>query len=100
MRPRGEIRVALSAAALALAPIAEAQGVTYLELAATARVGQDAARMTVKDMVKAGELVPIGDRRVPGKKRPLRTYAAKPAANDTGVQHSLGVAIHGWVTKF
>lgn len=89
MRPRGEIRAALSAAALAMAPVAEAKtalaGVTYLELAATAKVGFEAARTTTKDMVKAGELVPVGFRQVPGIKRPLRTYlpaAATAAAND------------------
>lgn len=85
MRPRGEVRAALSAAALALAPVAEARGVTYLELATTAQVGFQLARTTTKDMVKAGELVPFGFRQVPGIKRPLRTYVAAAggaAAND------------------
>jgi hypothetical protein len=100
MRPRGEIRAALSAAAMAMAPVAEARGVTYLELAASAQVGYDVARATVKDMVKAGELVPVGDRRVPGIKRPLRTYTARQAANDASAAHQLGHAMRGWVTNF
>lgn len=94
MRPRGEIRVALSAAALALAPVAEARGVTYLELAATAQVGYQAARAATKDMVKAGELVPVGFRQVPGIKRPLRTYVAAAggaAANDDHQSAAFGL---------
>lgn len=92
MRPRGEIRAALSAAALTLCPVPEAMGttdaevgVTYLDLAATAKVGFEVARTTTKDMVKAGELVPVGFRQVSGIKRPLRTYVAaagNTAAND------------------
>lgn len=100
MRPRGEIRAALSAAALAMSPVAEARGVTYLELAAAAQVGYDVARNTVKDMVKAGELMPVGDRQVPGIKRPLRTYAVRQAANDDTAQMCLGHAMRGWVTNF
>ena len=97
MRPRGEIRAALSAAAQAMAPVARNGGVTYLELAATAQVGFEVARNTVKDMVKAGELVPVGARPVPGIKRPLRTYIVRQAANDASAQLSLGHALAGWV---
>lgn len=101
MRPRGEIRAALSAAALAMSPVAEARGVTYLELAATAQVGYDVARNTVKDMVKAGELVPTErTRQVPGIKRPLRTYTVRQAANDSSADIPLDRALRGWVTNF
>jgi len=100
MRPRGEIRAALSAAALAMSPVAEARGITYLELAVTAQVGFELARTTVKDMVKAGELVPVGDRQVPGIKRPLRTYTVRQAANDASAAIPLDRALRGWVTNF
>lgn len=99
MRPRGEIRAALSAAALAMSPVAEARDFTYLELAATAQVGQDVARVTTKNMVRDGELVPAGFRQVPGIKRPLRTYVVGHAANDASAQMCLGTALRGWVTN-
>lgn len=96
MRPRGEIRAALSAAALSLAPVADAQGVTYLDLAATAKVGFEAARNTTKDMVKAGELVPVGFRQVPGIKRPLRTYVAAAGSTAANDDHQSGPAFGLW----
>ena len=96
MRPRGEIRSALSAAALAIAPVPDAGGVTYLELAATAQVGFDVARSTTKDMVKAGELVPVGFRQVPGIKRPLRTYVAAVGMQAANDDHQAGPALGLW----
>lgn len=96
MRPRGEIRAALSAAALSLAPVADAAGVTYLDLAATAKVGFEAARNTTKDMVKAGELVPVGFRQVPGIKRPLRTYVAAAGSTAANDDHQSGPAFGLW----
>jgi hypothetical protein len=100
MRPRGEIREALSTAAKTLA--ANAAGFTYLELAMASQVGFSAARQTTKDMVKAGELEPVGSRQVPGIKRPLRTY--RPGQQESraprdGVQ-LLARAVGNWVTSY
>ena len=78
MRPRGEIRAALSGAAEAWAiKQAEAevkQGVTWRQLAEMACVGYAVARCTVKNMVYGGELKPCGQVRVPGSKRPMAAY--------------------------
>lgn len=95
MRPRGEIREALARAACGATPM------TYIDLAQAACVGYDAARATAYNMVASGDLVPVGTRRVPGIKRPLRTYVhssralARPA--DAGLQ--LAGALRGWVTN-
>lgn len=98
MRPRGEIRQALSTAAKALANEVGA-GFTYLDLAMRGQVGYGAARQTTKDMVKAGELEPVGSRQVPGIKRPLRTYRPATQRNrDSGQQ--LAQAMGNWVTSF
>lgn len=70
MRPRGEVREALANAAKALG-----KGGTWRELAARAKVSLSKARQVIKDMVKAGELVAIGERREPHSKRPLAIYA-------------------------
>lgn len=101
MRPRGEIRAALSTAAQALAKEARA-GFTYMDLAVHGRVGYDAARSATKDMVKAGELRPVGTRQVPGKKRPLRTYVPghSEAAHRTDASQALAGAMRNWATSF
>ena len=101
MRPRGEIRQALSNAAHALAHEVGA-GFTYLDLAVRGQVGFDAARQTTKDMVKAGELHPVGVKQVPGIKRPLRTYrpaVRHPRDSRDGAQMLAGV-MGSWVTSF
>ena len=101
MRPRGEIRAALSKAAVALANEVDA-GFTYLDLAIRGQVGFDAARQTTKDMVKAGELSPVGTRHVPGIKRPLRTYvpARSQVASRADSGQLLAGALRNWATSF
>lgn len=101
MRPRGEIRAALSNAAQSLAKEARA-GFTYMDLAARGCVGFEAARSATKDMVKAGELRPVGTRQVPGIKRPLRTYEPAPvqATHRPDPGHMLAGAMRNWVTSF
>lgn len=71
MRPRGEIRVALNKAAVELS----ADGFTWRALAHRAGVGLDAARQTVIDMARAGELIAIGHGREAGINRPMTLYA-------------------------
>lgn len=57
-RPRGEIRLALSQAAQALHQ--ECGAFTWVQVAEKARVGYAAARMSVDNMARAGELVRVG----------------------------------------
>jgi hypothetical protein len=86
MRPRGELR-------LALVDVARVQGhggSTWKGMAHAAQVGLAAARATVLNMARAGELVVVGQVREPGVCRPMNLYAvpAEPAANadDGGAQ--------------
>lgn len=71
MRPLGDFRVVLGTAAAAFGQ----QGATRRELAYSACVGLNAARMTVDNMLAAGELVVIGHTREPGVCRPVNRYA-------------------------
>jgi len=80
MRPRGEVRQAVAAAAGAL--VQQRGGFTGRDVAQCAQVAFEKARLTLKDMVLAGELVVIGQARAPGVCRPLNVYA-QPAAQQT-----------------
>lgn len=75
MRAAGEIRQALAMAALAFG----AQGATWRQLAEAAQVGFDMARMTVENMVRAGQLVVVGPAPREGGGRPMNRCAL-PAA--------------------
>jgi hypothetical protein len=72
MRPRGEIRQAIAKAAAQL--LQGCLQVTYRDLAAAAKVGFAAARKVIKNMVRDGELEPVGSVQVPGSRRPLNAY--------------------------
>jgi len=78
MRPAGEIRVALLDAAKAACK--SGHGVTMRELASRACVGQKAARETIKNMVRAGVLLPAGERRVHYRNRPVLVYTVPMAS--------------------
>ena len=65
-RPRGEVRQALADAAQRLYPLRDA--VSARELAEAAQVGYETARITIKDMVRAGELVRAGSVNIPGQR--------------------------------
>lgn len=58
MRPQGEIRQALKTAAAEL--VAERGPVTWRDLADHTQVGYRKACVTVRDMVRAGDLVNVG----------------------------------------
>lgn len=75
MKSRGEIRLALAEAALSFG----ARGATWRQLAEAAQVGWDAARMTVENMVRAGQLVVVGTATVPGVCRPMNRCALATA---------------------
>lgn len=70
MRPAGVIRRALRDAAASMGD----SGGTWREMAARACVGYAAARQTVRDMHRAGELVQREQKRVPGVNRPMGVY--------------------------
>lgn len=74
MRPRGEIRVALTEAAQALAK-AGASAATWRDMAQRAGVGYQAARQTVERMALHGDLRRAGEVRVPHSRRPMALYA-------------------------
>lgn len=94
-RPRGEIRQALLQAA---ERIAGDQGeVTWREAAAASQVGWAAAKQTFKDMARAGELVAVGEKRVPGICRPMRTFRPQRRGGWVTGGVSLGDVLAGWV---
>lgn len=77
MRPRGEVRLALGEAVWKVAR-EHTEGGTYRDIAPRACVGFAIAKRTLKDMVRAGELVITGTARVPGSARPANRYAPAP----------------------
>lgn len=93
MRPRGEIRQVLGEAAQALAE--ERGGATWRELAQRACVGYQAARRTVQNMARAGELEACGTERVAHARRPMVRYA--PRTNfATATTGSLDIVMRSW----
>lgn len=76
MRPRSDARAALLASALALTPHAGA--VTWRDVGAHAGLAPAVAKRTFENMVRAGELMPVGERKVEGAIRPMRT--CRPAS--------------------
>lgn len=76
MRPAGEVRQALLNACTQLAT--PDRGPTLREMAAVACVGLQAARETVKNMSRAGQLQRVRDRKVEYRNRPVAEYV--PAA--------------------
>lgn len=72
MRPAGEVRLALLNACSQLAT--PDRGPTLREMAAVACVGLDAARRTVSNMHRAGQLHAPRTRRVGYRNRPVAEY--------------------------
>lgn len=72
MRPRGEIRQAVASAAGQL--VAQRGCFTGRDVAHAAQVAFEKTRRTLLDMVRAGELVVVGETNVPGICRPLNIY--------------------------
>lgn len=86
MRPAGtvgDVRKALMWAACAAG-----QPATLRELAANAGVGFQAARRTVDNMCRAGDLSPCGEKRVEYRNRPVAVYA--PASSSNAVPRESG----------
>lgn len=78
MRPRGEIRAAMVAAAPPAPPPGVLGGATWRDLAQQACVSYGLARRTADNMVAAGELIVVGHRREAHACRPMRVFA-RPA---------------------
>ncbi|MFN7881803.1 MAG: hypothetical protein ACK5PF_02130 [bacterium] len=79
MRPAGEVRQALHRAACELVPrerMADphAPRPTMREIAHRAQVGVEAARRTIENMTRAGDLKPAGTRRVDYCNKPVAVY--------------------------
>ena len=79
MRPAGEVRQALLQACAALA--VPGQGATLREMAHQAQVGLLAARHTVSDMRRAGQIRKVGERTVDYRNRPVAEYVPAPPAS-------------------
>jgi hypothetical protein len=94
-RPRGEIRQAITTAAASLTAVGDAG--TWKDLGRAACVGANAARQTVKDMVKAGELRQLDTVSVPGSRRPMARYALRSSwESGGGGTVSLDNVLRGW----
>lgn len=96
MRPRGEIRQALAAAADMLHQ--QRGAFTGRDVAMHAQAGWEATRRTLQNMVNAGELVVAGTARAPGVSRPLNLYR-RPAADEratSDVAAELVQAVRRW----
>jgi hypothetical protein len=87
-RPCGEIRAAIENA------VQERKRGTYIDFAVTAQVGYEAARVTIKNMVRSGCLVKVDIQKMPHSNRPLLVYQLEDASNDP--QISLDMAIRTW----
>lgn len=81
MRPAGDVRRALLDACEALAgEMPAGRGPCMREIAARACVGVQAARNTLPNLVRAGVLHGVHDRRVGYRNRPVKEYRPAPAA--------------------
>lgn len=85
MRPAGEIRIALMNAAKALCyrdDQGRRRGPTLAEMAERACVAIGAARRTVDNMGRAGDLEMVFERKVEYRNRPVAEYApSEPSVN-------------------
>lgn len=92
-RPRGEIREALHGAASSLLQ-QRGTGGTWRELAELACVGFAAARNTVQNMARAGDLEICGEVAVEGARRPMALYA--PVSTEQQQPTSVERVIRSW----
>lgn len=83
MRPTGEIRQALLNAALALTT--PDRSPTLLELAHHSQVGFMAARRTVDNMRRAGQLQIVRTRKVDYRNRPVAEYGVPETLKERGI---------------
>ncbi len=96
MRPSGEVKLALLKAAADL--VTPARAPTLRELTEKSKVGQEAALHTVRNMVRAGDLVIARLRAVPYRNKPVAEYAPAADPDDPGsVTSAVARVLGSWV---
>jgi hypothetical protein len=95
-RPTGEIRQALAKAATRLAN--EKGAGTWRDLAVVAQVGFDAARQTVENMERAGDLEVVGSEKREHSRRWMKLYAPPQSGNfaTSTTGDSLAAVLKSW----
>jgi hypothetical protein len=96
VRPAGEIRVALKRACLDL--LTPDRAGTLQEIAARACVSVSAARRTLDNMCRAGELFIVRPRKTEARNKPVAEYAPNVADADLGGSELQRVMTH-WVNR-
>lgn len=100
MRPVGSVGEARSALLESATALVQPHRAPILqELAAHSHVGRVAAMNTVKNMVRAGDLVIVRQRWVAHSAKPVAEYAPATAAEDCRHGHGwvdLGRCVSGW----
>jgi hypothetical protein len=95
-RPTGEVRQALEKAAERLAE--ERGGATWRDMAEVAQVGYRVAKVTVRDMVRAQALEPVGSAKKAHSRRWMTLYAPRQQqANFATQTTSLEGVTRGWL---
>ncbi len=95
-RPAGEVRQALLSAAQDLAT--PERGPTLSELATRAQVGLPAARRTVDNLTRAGQLMVARTRTVDYRNKPVAEYQPAPPPTQS-VADDLNRAMALWVQR-
>jgi hypothetical protein len=97
MRPRGEVREALLAAAVDLYGASGA--CTWVQMAQRAQVGYEVARTTAKNMATAGELVRVGKDKPEGSSVWLTMYEPAHQAGQAPADGAAALedAVRRWV---
>lgn len=94
MRPAGEVRQALLNACTQLAT--PDRGPTLREMAAVACVGMQAARRTVENMSRAGQLHRVRNRKVEYRNRPVAEYVPADMAQEGAGYVDLAQVLRVW----
>jgi hypothetical protein len=89
-RPRGQFRAVIGQA---FAQFGE-RGATWRDAAERSGVAWSAAKYTVRDMARAGELAVVGAVQVQGIRRPMLAYVAVDPPSAPGAD--LAEVIRGW----
>lgn len=97
MRPRGEVRTALSEAARALQ--AECGAATWRDMAARAGVGYQAARRTVENMERSGDLDKVGFEKRAHSRRWMALYVPCGVAATMPGPQALDSVLRSWLSR-
>lgn len=94
-RPACEIRSTLVETFRQLA--LERGGATWRDAANAACIGFRAAKVTTENLVRAGQLVPVADVRVPGARQPMKLYRPNAVGSPAAIA-SEAAAAGAWAT--